>query len=116
MQPLARRIWTWLALAASFALSAAPSASADAGKHGVVPVFAPHDESDPHEEMEKLFWKVERNLVAIDRLLQGADDADAQPAQLAAVLKDSAGRSRVVVEDIDKILELAQHAHPPGGT
>jgi hypothetical protein len=113
MHTLARRAWIWLALAASFALSAVPSAIADAGKHGVVPIFPPHDESDPHEQIEKLFWKVERNLVAIDRLLQSADDAD---AQLAAVLKDSAGRSRVVVEDIDKILELAQHPHPPGGT
>ena len=116
MHTLARQAWTWLALAASIALAPIPRAHADAGKHGVVPIFPPHDESDPHEQIEKLFWKVERNLVAIDRLLQGADDVDAKPAELAAALADSAGRSRVVVEDIDKILELAQHAHPPGGT
>lgn len=110
LDDVARRCATALAV---LALAALAGVRADGGKP--IPIFPAHDDGDPHERMEKLFWKVERNLVAIDDLLQSADDG-AGPARLDAILGDSAGRSREVVDDIDRILELAQHAHPSGAT
>lgn len=137
MQPHDRRAWTWLvpvALLSSMAL--VPSALAsptraqdpvpeqgDAKKPIEIPINIPGgDANDPHEEMKKLFGKVERRLLEIDKLLRNASAGDtkslskAGPAGLDELLKSSAARSREAVESIDKILEIANHEHPPGGT
>lgn len=128
---------TWLAPAAllsALALVTSASAQAQPGQDPAAkeqdtkkPIEVPihiggGDANDPHVEMKKLFGKVERRLQEIDKLLRSASAGDtkalakAGPAGLDELLKSSAARSREAVESIDKILELANHEHPPGGT
>jgi len=77
---------------------------------------------DPHEEMQKLFGQVELRLREIDRLLSDAAAgsprarAQAGSAGMGELLVKSRDRAQQVVEDFDRILELADHPHPPGGT
>lgn len=78
--------------------------------------------TDVHEEMDRLVQDVERRLREVDGLLfeaaSGNRDAwnSAGPAGLDDLLRASRDRARRSVEDIDRILELAHHPHPPGGT
>ncbi len=80
---------------------------------------------DPHEQMEKLFGEVERKMLRVNRLLQEAS-AGKPRAQASGelhetietiekLLQQTTESSRSAVEDIDKILELANHEHS-GGT
>lgn len=72
---------------------------------------------DPHHEMERLLQQVERRQREIDGFLERARDAArARPGEIAEHLKASETRSRDVVNDIDRILELAGHAHSGTGT
>ena len=84
-------------------------------------------EGDPHEEMAKLFGQIERDLREIDKLLTDASgggtttsEAEARAAKAIAgideLLTNSEQRSRAVVDGIDRLFELANHAHEPGGT
>jgi hypothetical protein len=87
---------------------------------------APQGESDdPHEEMRRLMGRVERRLIEIDKLLSkaGAGESGTQAVADGAVDRDkgtsalvrrSQEESRSAVRDIDRILELANHPHPPG--
>jgi hypothetical protein len=116
-----------LVLSANAALG---SAWSDAGPSNAVrfdgqapihlPVPVAGDDSDPHVQMAKLFGKAERRLKEVDQILEQASAGDtralakASPAGLDGLLQSSQSRSREVVESIDKILELANHEHPPG--
>lgn len=77
---------------------------------------------DPHEEIRRLFKKVELRLRQIDRLLADAaaggtaKPIEAGKAGIDTLLKDSGERAHQTVKDIDRILELANHPHEPGGT
>jgi len=84
-------------------------------------------ENDPHVEMAKLFGKIELDLREIDKLLTDASaggsptsEAETRAAKAIAgideLLKNSEQRSRDVVSGIDRLFELANHAHQPGGT
>ncbi len=76
--------------------------------------------SADHQQMEQLIREVETHLRQIDTLLgdAGAGDkaalAKVGPSGLAGLLKHSQDDVREVVDDIDRILELADHVHPPG--
>ncbi|MCY2960285.1 MAG: hypothetical protein NTY35_08965 [Planctomycetota bacterium] len=81
-------------------------------------VLAPHASTeDPHEEMLRLFGRVERRQREIDEILGRArEPSGAGGADLAGLLKDSESRSHEVLEDIDRILELASHECRDRGT
>lgn len=78
--------------------------------------------SDPHDEIRKLLGQVEVRLREIDRLLSDAAESSPRareqsaPAGIDEFLTQSGDRSRQVVEDFDRILELLDHPHPPGGS
>ena len=87
---------------------------------------------DPHVEMKRLFGKIEKELREIDRLLSdasaggagrtgtGTGDASKKAAdaieRMDELLKKSEERGKSVLAGIDRILELADHPHPPGST
>ncbi len=72
---------------------------------------------DPHQEMERLFGRVERRQREIDEILGRArEPSRGGSSDLARLLEDSQSRSHEVLKDIDRILELAGHSHPGGGT
>lgn len=85
------------------------------------PVAVQEHQVDPHEEMRKLFGRVERRLLEVDDLLHQASSGrvqalrEAGPAGLDELLTTSQSRSRDALDSIDRILELAQHEHPGGG-
>ncbi len=75
---------------------------------------------DPHEQMRKLIGEVEQRLRQIDKLLAEAGSA-ARPAaspgvRTAELVRRTQDEGKQVVEAIDKILELADHPHPPGSS
>lgn len=86
-----------------------------------------HAEDDPHVEMARIFGEIEKDLREIDRLLSDAS-AGGAPAEGAAekaaqaisgideLLAKSEERSQAVLQGIDKLFELADHPHQPGGT
>ena len=97
------------------------------------PLPAPHagageDPKDPHVQIRRLFVTVEKQLRQIDRLLADASSGDVSAAgqaegkaresaaALAKLIDRSREQSQDVVAGIDRILELAGHGHPPGGT
>jgi len=81
------------------------------------------ENEDPHAEIKRLMVCVERRLSEIDKLLSDAGagsrgrDADHAVTVNGAgeLVRRSQDASRSVVRDIDRILELADHPHPPGG-
>ena len=83
---------------------------------------AEHESEDPHAEIKRLMGRVERRLGEIDKLL--SDAGASQRGRDATRVDDESGTgvlvrqsqdaSRSVVRDIDRILELANHAHPSG--
>ena len=84
-------------------------------------------EEDPHVQMAKVFVQIERNLRDIDRMLSdasagGSPTADAEKkgadaiAGIDELLANSERRSKSVVEEIDRLFELADHPHQAGGT
>ncbi|MBL8858820.1 MAG: hypothetical protein JNL28_09965 [Planctomycetes bacterium] len=85
-------------------------------------VLRPTLTDDPHQQMNELIGKVELRLREINDLLNdaAAGKRDALGAVgssgIDEILKASRERARQSVEDIDKILELADHPHEPGGT
>jgi hypothetical protein len=98
----------------AIAVLASRSSAFDAPR---VDLARPPGAEDPHEEMVRLFGRVERMQREIDEMLGRArEPARAGSSKLAVLLKDSESRSHEVVEDIDRILELASHTHPSGGT
>lgn len=133
-----------LALLALSSSAVASTARAQDAKPEITPVVKPeadkaHDPKappeklilpssgadDPHEQMEKLFGEVERKMLRVNRLLQEAS-AGKPRAQASGelhetietiekLLQETTDSSRSAVEDIDKILELANHEHS-GGT
>jgi hypothetical protein len=83
------------------------------------------ESDDPHVEMRRLMGRVEQRLFEIDKLLADAGAgqhgtavveaaAHEQPAGTAALVRRSQDESRAAVRDIDRILELSHHPHPPG--
>lgn len=90
-----------------------------------VPVPATPDD-DLHAEMQRLIGAVELRLRQIDKLLAEAGSGRRAPREasgelakavedIGALVKRSQEESQEVVRSIDKILELADHEHPPGG-
>ena len=83
------------------------------------------ESDDPHVEMTRLMGRVERRLFEIDKLLSKAGAPERGTESLAGrgiddasgtsvLVRRSQDASRSVVRDIDRILELADHPHPPG--
>ncbi|MEM7308842.1 MAG: hypothetical protein AAF682_19320 [Planctomycetota bacterium] len=71
------------------------------------------EQNDPQDELAKLFSQVERNLMRIDTILNDAgagdialDEVDA--SGLDDLLRDTKQNSQSVIDDIDRILEIAQ--------
>jgi hypothetical protein len=85
----------------------------------VVPIPLARDADDPHQQMQKLIGEVEQRLRQIDKLLADASSARrpaSGSAHTAELVKRSQETGKQVVEAIDKILELADHPHPAGGS
>jgi hypothetical protein len=87
----------------------------------------PAKKDDPHAEMRRLFGEIEKDLRAIDHLLSDASVGTTSASVpmkkpegaitgIDRLLDASAQRTRTVIAGIDRILELANHPHPPGGT
>jgi hypothetical protein len=80
------------------------------------------DRDRAQAEMRELFGKVERRLREIDRLLSdaGAGDTTAlagdKKAGIDELLKTSQARQREVLQDIDRILELARENQSRSGS
>lgn len=93
-----------------FALTAValPRAAQEGGGDPLAPAL------DPKAEMIRLFGKVENRLREIDRLLADAGAGDRRalekvgPSGIDELLKQSRESSAQAVEDIDRILDLAQ--------
>ena len=79
----------------------------------VVPVA--QDPDAAHEQMLKLIGQVELRLRQIDKLLSDAGAAQRPAAspgtRTGALVQRSQDEVKQVVESIDRILELADHAH-----
>jgi hypothetical protein len=82
---------------------------------------------DPHAEIRKLFAEIETHLASIDRMLidAAADSPRGTPVDGPAKASDAVSetlvtasrkKSRTVVDDLDRILSLADHPHPRGST
>jgi hypothetical protein len=120
---ITRSTWITRSQIALLALGACALAStAHADEPKPVKVASRDEAADDHAEMEKLIGQVEVRLREIDRLLSdaGANDTSALskvgPSGLAELLLKSRDNTQGVVHDIDRILELADHVHPGGGT
>ena len=87
----------------------------------VIHVPLPAGADDVHEQMKKLIGEVELGLRKIDKLLAQAANvprgSDGKPASAALreFVQQSQAEGQRVVQGIDKLLELADHPHPPGG-
>jgi len=83
-------------------------------EHPVV-VPLPQDPEVAHQQMVKLIGQVELRLRQIDKLLGDASAAQrpaADPStRTAELFRRSQDEVQQVVESIDRILELADHAH-----
>lgn len=105
------------ALAFVFGIGPMPVRSQTPAPVKVAPAQSPEEE---HASMERLIGAVETHLREIDRLLDDAGAADRKAlAKVGAggigeILKRSRDGGRQVIDDIDRILELADHVHPPG--
>lgn len=110
--PLTCAVVGCLALASAARL-AVPSATATAAQGPVLPPNPlGQDAASPEEELRRLFAQVERSLRQIDDMLFEAgagdpleDDAD---SGLAKLLEKTLVESRLTVERMDRILDVAQ--------
>jgi len=86
----------------------------------VIHVPIARDADDPHEQIRKLIGEVETRLRQIDKLLAEAGSAQrpasGTPATASELVRRSQEEGKQVVDAIDRILELADHPHPPGGS
>ena len=86
----------------------------------VIHVPIPQAADDPHAQIRKLIGEVETRLHQIDKLLAEAGSVQRPAAGSAGgaaeLVRRSQNEGKQVVETIDKILELADHPHPPGGS
>jgi hypothetical protein len=85
------------------------------------PAPAPQRATDPveeiHERMRLLLLEIERGLERVDGELWdagGAVDEERTGAQVGARLARALEGSLRVVDDIDRLLVLADHPHPAG--
>ena len=115
-------------LAATFFLALAADDPARSRIHPqVVPIGSASraGQDDPHVEMKRIFGRVETQLREIDRLLsdasaggagtRAASDAVGKAVKgISDLIKGSQENGHSVVAGIDRILELANHPHPPG--
>lgn len=103
-----------LALLASAWLALAPAVPSPQDR-AAPPVE--HDEVDVHDRMNQLIQGIERTLGRIDEHLWGdeAEPSDASAGPLLARLQSAREGARKVIEDIDHLLEIAEHPHEGGG-
>ena len=89
---------------------------------GPTPVELPGQVSEAQEEMLELFRDIEENLKTVDILLSdaGAGDtsslSDAKEAGIGRLLENSREKSRQVLTDIDRLLEIAQQMGQQSGS
>lgn len=99
---------------ASLALSPAPAARIqEPGPTAIAP------EEDVHEQMLRLIARIESTLRRVDDLLwdvHGPAKREEEPRSAGELLVSARNGARRAVEDIDELLELIHHPHPPGGT
>ena len=83
-------------------------------QEGPIPVELPRMVDETQQEILQLFRDIEQNLRKVDLLLSdaGAGDtaglAEVEEAGIGRLLEDSRERSQQVLEDIDRLLEIAQ--------
>ncbi len=122
------RLIVLLAFAAPFARGQEPHKSAPAPEpapqaskphEDPVHVEVPVPGDDAHAQMKKLIGEIELGLRRIDKLLAEAGARGASqpgsPTALRELVQHSQDEGQRVVQGIDKLLELANHPHPPGG-
>ena len=86
------------------------------------PLELPGQVSEEQEEMLELFRDIEENLKIVDILLSdaGAGDTsslkDVKEAGIGRLLEDSRAKSRQVLSDIDRLLEIAQQMGQQSGS
>jgi hypothetical protein len=130
----ARRLSGPAVLAALAALAAPPAAAQEPGppppeprpEVGVQPVDEHFLADDAQRQLVELFGRVERRLNEIDRFLSDASAGDTSaldkvgPSGIDELLSRSRNTGRQAVEDIDKILDLAnqmnQQCKSPGSS
>lgn len=130
MQITTRKTWTTFALVAFLAPNAFVQDTQDEPEPPGLNPLRPVAESNPQEEMQKLFVEVERRLRAIDAMLIDASAGDtaklaelegsgieelireASPSATATgvsgVLRASQGQGKRVLSGIDRIIEIAE--------
>ena len=98
------------------------AAQEPAPKDGPTPVELPGQVSEAQEEMLELFRDIEENLKTVDILLSdaGAGDtsslSDVKEAGIGRLLENSREKSRQVLTDIDRLLEIAQQMGQQSGS
>ena len=111
-------------LCAAAAPRAATNSSAAFSRTASDSAVVAEPDEDPHAEIRRLFGEVESTLRRIDRMLAGAAgeeralDRTVRGARdgIDAALDRTRAESRHAIDAIDRILELTNHPHPPGGT
>jgi len=116
-----------VALAATLAAARPAPAVRDDPKAGDDPLKPqlPFEMNEDQEELLRLFHEVERKLVAIDEKLMAAGAGEApleevEDSGLEKLLRSTSSDSQNVVENLDKILEIAERmggtCSKPGGS
>lgn len=78
---------------------------------------------DVHERMRQLLLQIERTLKSVDELFLGVHDPldrvakeASAPKSAAEVLLAARDRGRRALAEMDELLDIIHHEHPPGGT
>ena len=79
-----------------------------------------HGQDNSQEEIKKLFAKVEKSLLLIDRFLSDAAAGDVplslpEESGLADLLRETQSASQSAINDIDQILQIASSQSPSSG-
>ena len=91
-------------------------------QEGPIPVELPRMMDETQQEILQLFRDIEQNLRKVDLLLSdaGAGDtarlAEVEEAGIGRLLEDSRERSQQVLEDIDRLLDIAQQMGQQSGS
>ena len=72
---------------------------------------------DVHEQMNRLMAEIEEGLYSTDRLLWDASAGSvAGGTPVSVAIEEARERALRAVEDMDRLLLLAEHPHEPGGS
>ena len=72
---------------------------------------------DVHEEMDRLMLEIEEGLRSTDRLLWDASGGSVEGGTSVSVaIREARDRALRSVEDIDRLILIAEHPHDPPGS